>query len=171
MIIHCDTTRYIFEVLEGQEYKFLFEDLVVFDVGCNIGAFSLWMLPHAKQIYAVDRSEEHTALFRKTIADNALDKVKVFTAQIAGEDGEHDTYSLAGFMSGNNIRKVDILKLDVEGAELEIVNAPDFPADKIKTIIGEHHYTDHRRDEFEKRLVVLGYTYVEYPNNHFKATR
>lgn len=170
MIINVDTTRYIFEVLEGQEYKFLFEDLTVLDVGCNIGAFSLWILPHAKQIYAVDMDEAAITLFQKTVRDNGYPNIKVYNNQVGKEDTT-DTISLASFMSANAIKGVDILKLDVEGAELDIVNAPDFPADRIKTIIGEFHYSDDRREQLRARLEALGYKYDEYPQSHFKATK
>ena len=36
MIIHTDSFRYLWEVLENHEYNMLFDDLVVFDAGCNV---------------------------------------------------------------------------------------------------------------------------------------
>jgi len=170
MIIHCDTTRYIFEVIEKQEYKFLFEDLIVLDVGCNIGTFSLWLQKQAKQIYAVDCDEKVTTLFRKSVRDNGFENIKVYTSKIGGVESTV-TETIKGFMEGCGIKYVDVLKLDVEGDELEIINALDFPADKITTIIGELHYQDERRELFKNRLIALGYRYTELLNGHFIARR
>lgn len=170
MIINCDTTRYIFEVMEGQEYNFLFDDLVIVDIGCNIGTFSLWLQKRAKQIYAADCDETVVELFKKTVKDNGFTNIQVFKTKIGGIETK-DTETLAGFLEGRHTGIVDVLKLDVEGDELDIVNAPSFPADKIRTILGEIHYSDNRRELFKDRLVSLGYRYTELPNNHFIARK
>lgn len=165
MIIHLDSTRYIWEVLENQEYSFLFKDLTVLDIGCNVGAFSLWIYPFVSRIWAVDMEQSHIDNLNKTKRDNQLDNLTTMRERV-GIDG-----TLAQLMSGHAINKVDILKLDVEGDELTIVNSEDFPADKIHTIIGEHHYNGDQFNEFRDRLQKLGYIYTEYPNNHFKAVK
>lgn len=161
MIIHADTDRFITEVVEGNEYKFLFENLVVLDVGCNIGMFSLWIRKFATKIYAVDISKENIDNFNKTIEENKLENIETFLCGIAGLSGKRgidnrgsagmggwalssgsgdlDVYSVNDFMARQEIDYLDVLKLDVEGAEDEILLAPDFPKDKIKTIIGECH--------------------------------
>lgn len=184
MIINCDTSRFIYEVLEGNEYSFLFKDLRVLDVGCNIGAFSLWIYEAASEIHAVDLSVRNIEMLNKNIKDNNLGKIKTYCCAIAGKNGtrlagdpsapgdgswmldkgdvEVDGYTLAHFMSRNRIEKVDVLKLDVEGAEYEILQSPDFP--KIPTIIGEFHLGG-LGDIFHN----LGYKYKELPNNHFIA--
>ena len=165
MIVHLDSTRYIWEVLENQEYAFLFEGLEVLDLGCNIGAFSLWIYPRAKRIYAVDQDLTCINHFNDTIRDNDLKNVKTFHTAIRNED------TLASFMSGNGIKHIDVLKMDIEGDELSVVEAKDFPAYLINAIIGELHYQDQRRDAFAWRLTELGYRYTELPNNHFIARK
>lgn len=165
MIIHCDSVRYIGEVLEGQEYSFLFKDLTVLDIGCNIGAFTLWIYPFVSRIWAVDMEQSHIDNLSKTKRDNGLDNLTIIRERV-GIDG-----TLAQLMSGHAINNIDVLKLDVEGDELAIVNSPDFPTDRIATIIGEHHYNGFQLNEFQDRLQKLGYRYTEYPNNHFKAVR
>lgn len=164
MLIHLDSTRYIWEVLENQEYSFLFKDLTVLDIGCNIGAFTLWIYPFVSKIWAVDMEQSHIDNLNKTIKDNELQNIRTAVERV-GVNGS----TLASFMSGNSIKSVDVLKLDVEGDELAIVNSPDFPTNRIHTIIGEHHYSN--PTEFHERLEKLGYRYTEYPNNHFKAVR
>lgn len=158
MIIHCDTTRFIYEVLENQEYKFLFDGLNVLDLGCNIGTFSLWIYPHANRIWAVDDKQENIDLFNKTIKDNEMKSVNTYTERVL---------NLQEFMQGHSIRDVDVLKIDVEGDEYEILNNP-FP--EIPTIIGEHH-----NGSLGDILTKKGYRYQDLQNgnnyNHFIARK
>ena len=78
--------------------------------------------------------------------------------------------SLVDFFKKNRIKEVDILKIDVEGAEKEIFEADDFPlvADKIKLIIGEiHSSADSVRDTLKKN----GFRIKEVGNGVIMAIR
>lgn len=186
MIIYLDTTRFIWEVLENNEYSFLFKDLVVVDVGCNTGAFSLWIYDHAKEIHAIDISSRNIELLDKTIKDNNYDKIKTYSCGIAAKtgnrnietvdapagsggwklgsgNGDIDVYSLEDFLNKNHIEVVDVLKMDVEGAEYEIL--ANFPQERVNTVIGECH-----GESLEGRFRNLGYRYVEH-GNHFVARK
>lgn len=154
MIIHLDTTRYIWEVLENGEYSPVFDNLVVMDLGCNIGAFSLWVYPRASTIHAVDKDTRSLDLFRQTIKDNKLNKVRLY---------EERVLNLGEFMSGHAIPVLDLLKIDIEGDEVELFNSA-FPKTLVRTIVGEYH------DRPVKNILEnLGYRYFEYPNQHFVA--
>lgn len=193
MNIYCNTDRFLKEVLHENEYAFLFKDnLTVVDLGCNIGAFSFWIYQMAKKIHAIDLSKENISKLNQTISENKLNKIKTHHCGIAGktgkraardesdpsgggwslkeEVGDHQCYSLTEFMSRESIPYIDLLKMDVEGAELEIVEG-NFPANLVHTIIGEHHYSEDQRNKFELRLVHLGYDYTEMTGNHFLARR
>lgn len=189
MNIYCDTTRYLYEVFEKGEYSYLFDNLTILDVGCNIGAFSFWIYPRAEIIHAIDLSYDNIANLNQTIKANNLDRIKTYCCAISAKDGtrtatvadfpgdgsgmliesntgnkktfEVDSFSLNSFMSKNSISRADILKLDVEGAEYEILQAEDFP--KIPTIIGEWHINS-LGDIFHK----LNYSYKEW-GSHFIA--
>jgi FkbM family methyltransferase len=165
MIINCDTARFVYEVLEGGEYKFLFDDFVVIDAGCNIGSFSIWIKDRAKMVHAVDLAPRNIELLNKTIKDNGISNIKTYCCAITGRNGnrwasdlgcgagdggwqirdivgeglEVDGYTLNTFMENNTIPFADILKLDIEGTELEVLNSLDFPYGKIPTIVGEVH--------------------------------
>ena len=154
MIIHCNSVRYIWEVLENNEYNMVFNDLVVIDAGCNIGTFSLWIYPRAKTIHAVDYVDEHLDNLRKTIKSNNLSKIIVYKERLL---------TLNDFMSGHSIPVVDILKLDIEGDEIEVLSN-NFPIDRVRTIVGEYH-----EKPVKEILERLGYRYFEYPNQHFAA--
>lgn len=163
ILINADTDRFVREVIEQNEYSFLFHNLTVIDIGCNIGTFSLWIHKLAKIIYAIDISKENIANLDKTLLDNGISDIKTFNCAIAGSTGmrhyeEHGTagnggwwltgndetpeiqsYSLNDFMIKEKIDHIDILKVDVEGFEQEILGASDFPKDKVSWIVGEQH--------------------------------
>ncbi len=157
MILHCDTTRFIWEVLENNEYSFLYDKLRVLDLGCNIGTFSLWIYPHIDKLWAVDSEQEHIDNFSKTIKDNDLRSITIFTERVL---------DLKEFMGGHNITNIDVLKIDIEGDEYKIFERADFPSDEIKTIIGEYH-----QNSPEQLLIDKGYRYFEVPNKHFLARK
>lgn len=191
-IIHCDTTRFIREVLEDGEYGFLFKNLVVVDAGCNIGAFSLWVLPYAKHIHAIDVAPANIENLKKTIVDNHIPNITTHCLALAGRNGPRwvsahgdtaggggwqirdlpgdgivaDGYTLKTFMEVAKLNHIDVLKLDIEGAEQEVLMAEDFPKDKVNTIIGEIHADADLKDILEP----LGYTY-ERMGSHFIARR
>lgn len=154
MIIHTDSVRYIWEVLENNEYSFLFDKLIVLDAGCNIGSFSLWIYPHTNRIYAVDCEQGYVDHFNRTIKDNNLQSITTYVERLQ---------DLGVFMSGQGIDFVDLLKLDVEGDEIAILQN-NFPKDRVRMIVGEYH-----NQPVEKLLTDLGYRYFEFPNKHFVA--
>ena len=78
MIIHCNSFRYLWEVLEKEEYSFVFKHLVVLDIGACIGSFSLWIAPYAKQIYAIEAEQKHIDNFNKTINSNKITNIKTY---------------------------------------------------------------------------------------------
>ena len=156
MIIYTDSTRYLFEVLEQGEYGFAFDNLVVMDLGCNVGAFSLWIYPRARIIHAIDMEEKYLSFFRQTIKDNELTDIVLYKDKVL---------DLSNFISGHKIPKVDLLKIDVEGDEVEIFEN-NFPSNKVYMIVGEYHLKP-VKDILER----IGYEYFEYPNKHFLARR
>lgn len=165
MIVHTNSFKYLWEVLELEEYSFLFKDLDVMDLGCGIGSFSLWIYPFSSKIYAIDMDEQCVNLFRKTVKDTKLDKIEIFKERMGGKN------TIKTFMDGHSIKHIDVLKMDIEGDELEVLESADFPADRINTIIGEQHYSDSRLESFITRLSSLGYRYTNIPGGHFVARK
>lgn len=190
MIIHTEITRFYGDIIEGNEYSYLFRDLVVIDAGCNTGMFSLWLQDIARQIYAIDISQENIELLNKTIVDSKIHNIQTFCVGISNKTGNAlieqmgqashggwrlsengdrkiDVYTLSDFMANNKIERADVLKLDVEGEEKKIINSPDFPRESVKTIIGEFHGDD--KEPFTLALEGIGYNVLWHPNNHFIA--
>lgn len=152
--------RFFEEVFEEGIYnpvKELGNVNVVIDAGAATGEFSLWQEVRANTIYAIEGFDE----LYKHLVENVSDfsKINPFNIALGGENknaymageanggarlSEEETQrpiqvkTLATFMKENNIDQVDVLKIDIEDGEREVFHAPDFPADKIKFIIGEH---------------------------------
>jgi FkbM family methyltransferase len=115
----------------------------------------------AKRIYAIEPQAEEYKILEENC--KKLKKIKPFNIALSntngykwidGEDSggavlydnqtEHgvriECKTLATFMRENNIKTVDVLKVDIEGHENKVFGSPDFKdvATKIKMIIGEH---------------------------------
>lgn len=157
MIIHTNSFRYFWEVYENNEYSFVFDKLRVLDLGCSEGSFSLWILPRAERIWAVDMDQNNINNFNKTIKDNDIKSVTTVVDRVT---------NLSEFMSGHSIDRVDLLKIDIEGDEYEIFERDDFPSDRITTIVGEYH-----GDDLGDILTKRGYRYIDLPNKHFIARK
>lgn len=162
----------------------------VIDLGATTGEFSLWVYPQAEAIYAVEPQWEAFNSLAENVRE--LTKITPFYLAIAGENGHKGVYgkdigasrtdsielkgvynvvkaqTLATFIKENNISWVDCLKIDVEGAEKEIFNAPDFwnVTEKVKYIIGEDHH-----DAMEGILTSYGYKYERPSGHNFIARR
>ena len=188
MYISCDTERYLDEVIGRNEYRGVFEDLVVIDVGCNIGAFSFWIYPLVKKLYAIDISQVNIDNMNKTCDEGHLSKIKTFCAGISGTGGrrkyrtfsdagygawrldeegtlEIQTFTVKEFLDMEHIDYVDVLKIDIEGGEHEVFNR-NFPTKQITTIVGEFHGSL-PKDQLE----LLGYRVFDCGNGKFVARR
>ncbi len=189
--VEGDIDRYVGEVLIGEEYKqCLGNDRVVLDIGANLGTFSLWIYDYAKVIYAVEAQKDNFANLKRTVKINKLDKIKPSHLAIAGSSGighlsgagdcggyhltgdtsseEVETITLNSFLLREKIKHVDIMKIDVEGAELDILLASDFSeaAKKIPLIIGECHIPN-----LPDLLAGRGYDFTPINYNLFLAKR
>ena len=139
------------------------KDMVVLDVGANVGMFSLFIRDYAKKIYAIEPSKRCFAALKENTKD--WDNIELFNVGFfnrkgkrllygKGEEtpqtmllkGEHtelvDTITIEEFMSENKIDHIDLMKVDTEGAEYVIFADDSFKrvANKIDFIIGESHY-------------------------------
>lgn len=161
--------RFYNDVILNEEYKLakhpdIHDSEVIIDIGACLGEFSYYIYDQAKVIYAIEANNKNYNDLEEYIEKYKLDKIKPFHLAIAGTNNIRELRSNIGlggysivngtnlvekiegktintFAIENNIENIDILKIDVESAEGEIFNAPDFKdvAPKIKFIIGEVH--------------------------------
>jgi FkbM family methyltransferase len=142
-------------------------DMVVIDVGANIGVVTQYMRNFCSKLYAIEPSSEHYEALKKNKEFNEWDNVDLFNMAIAGKDGEVTMHKLSQnrtcnsytndygqeketvkaqtfetFFKENNIDSVDFVKFDVEGAEDDILRSDGFKnvAHKIKAIEIEFHH-------------------------------
>lgn len=140
---------------------------IVFDIGANNGYFSLYAAKKGKKIYAFEPLPKLCNKIRETIQINKVGNVVLENIGIAEEKGElsffeshihngcHSLFkrdesdteikikinSLENYCNENNIKKIDFLKLDCEGAEYQIFESlsEDFLRKKIVKISLEYH--------------------------------
>lgn len=165
-------------------------DPVIVDVGANIGIVTQYLRDYAKKVYAIEPSKEHFEALKKNKEFNGWDNVEVFKCAIADKDGEMElrlnngnrtshslmfppkegeatemvpTKTFGTFFKENNIKHVDFMKFDVEGAEELILLSEDFKeASKIiDNILIEFHFPDFTKHV--NHLIELGYQARRYP--------
>lgn len=143
------------------------KDMVVIDVGANLGVVTQYMRDYCKKLYAIEPSSEHFEALAKNKEFNNWDNVELFNVAIADKNGEMtlntlsnnrtchsliNNYNQGGetvktmafdtFFEDNKIDHVDFMKFDTEGAEDLIFRSEGFKkiAPKIQQIMVEFHY-------------------------------
>ena len=167
------------------------KDMVVVDVGANIGIVTQYMRDYSRKVYAIEPSPEHFEALKMNKEFNKWDDVELFNIALADKDGkmqlnrleenrtchslinkfddknsvEVETMAMDTFMEKNKIEKVDFMKFDVEGAEDMILRSEGFKkvADKIKAIEVEFHYPTWR--SLVDYMIELGYTARQYKSS------
>jgi FkbM family methyltransferase len=131
----------------------------VLDLGANIGLFGAWVLGRfpGAAIDAVEADPENAAVHRRTIAANGLEGrwrlVEAFAATAPGvrrfAGGEHATsHEAVANERWIDVRAVDVLpelaeadfvKIDIEGAEWDLLADPRFGRLRPRVVVLEYH--------------------------------
>jgi len=162
-------------------------DMIVVDIGANIGIVTDYMRQYAKKVYAIEPAKEHFEALKKNKEFNKWNNVEIFKLAIADKNGEmtlntnkdnrtcHSltldynqggekvkTMRMDTFLEKNKIEKVDFVKFDVEGAEDMILRSAGFQkvVDKIEAIEIEFHLPNWQ--ELVKYMMGLGYKARRY---------
>ncbi len=138
-------------VVEDYKMRESRESQVVFDVGANIGLFSLYA--HMKQpnsrIFTIEANPGTFQILKKNIIENSLQttvqifnlalsaeigKISFFSSPVSGwssifnlrgaQDGQQcavDSINLSAFCKREGVQKIDFLKMDIEGAEYDAI--------------------------------------------------
>ena len=173
---------------------------VVFDIGANNGLFSLLMLNNGcKKVYAFEPNQESLVnlkhMFRDTDKVTSVEKA-VYTEDkdleffmdpnnttIGSLSEQHllsegsniqkiivPAISLKTFIRDNNIDRISLVKIDIEGAEYEIIeHLEDEVFNKIDSFLIEYHdNTDKRVVKMIDRLKSKGYDIKQIRNQNSK---
>jgi len=162
------------EIFRDGVYKPYFakkKDLIVLDVGANVGIFTLFASDYAKKIYSVEPFSEHFHCLVNMIKFNNFKNVEPINAAISNKDGvaplflsdaNKSAFNLMGhtddkkppeqvktirldtLFEEKKIKHIDFMKIDIEGMEGEVLCGDGFGnvADKIDTIVFERHHGD-----------------------------
>lgn len=171
------------------------QEKVIVDIGANIGFFTIYALiknPNS-QILAVEANPKNFEILKNNINENNLsDKVKVFHYVVTSEPGLQSFYlssnsgwssiynergakngkiinvdstSLSRLFENNKLNVIDLLKIDIEGAEYDIMLNDKF----LENFIVKELFI-----EVDKRPRDKRYKYHDIINllrNHFKSIK
>lgn len=150
-------------IVYEQEYGFiqyLKEVRVIIDAGANIGVSAVcFAIEHPQAvIYAIEPEKENFAMLRRNTETypniiplncalmgrvghgSILDCGSSLGYQIDGSrDGEVDCISISSLCAQQGISHIDILKIDIEGAEKEVFEAAADWIDQVDILVTELH--------------------------------
>lgn len=157
---------------------------VIIDVGAHIGVFSLFLstFDNESQIYAFEPIPDTYTQLKKNIMINHLeDIINIYPYALSGKSGLIDIYisnedqnasiyhldsdvnkiqvesfSLDDFINNSQLSNIDIIKLNCEGAEIDILrNCSDSTWGIINRILISFHETDNNLDTNAQYLMNL----------------
>lgn len=117
---------------------------IVFDCGSFYGHFALYAAKKAKHVYCFEPDPRNLVILKKNIGLSGLKNITVVPMALSGrtgsvsfncdgtaeariaEGGGRGTAtvpctSIEDFCKGNGIERVDFIKMDIEGAEIEVI--------------------------------------------------
>ena len=169
------------------------KDPVVLDIGGNIGLFTLYAQKYAKQVYIVEPSSEHMENIERMILFNEFKNVKPIKKAIYIEDKvfplfhnknktmyslhqnvnddssppeQVEAVTLETLFKDEGIEHVDLMKIDIEGSEIEVLSSLGFKnvADKIDVIVGESHsWSGRHANQLKEALKFNGFSFEMLP--------
>jgi FkbM family methyltransferase len=176
------------EIFRYREYRIADQVIksaknAILDVGAHCGFFTIYcrMLNEKTKIFSVEPEEKNFSALNHHIAINNLKNIKVSQFAICGKTGKcnlsiskdshdhkinyHDDgeqincVTLRDFCVKEHIKKISLLKMDIEGAEFEVVESlwPE-NFEMVENIIMEYHnYNGLNYKNIEKKLRENGF--------------
>ena len=183
----CHKEEIVGEVLRGRIYDGVPIGGVVVDAGANVGVITSVLRQEAQHVYAIEADPVVYAVLDDNRKRLGWDNVSTHCFALAGYSGFATLYrtardplissitqlwegesvrvpaiTLDSFMDEFGIERIDLLKLDIEGAEAGILLGDTFPsaASRISRILVEcHRFPDGYSAPLD-RLVTLGFREV-----------
>ena len=143
---------------------------IIVDIGANIGSFSIYAHTLNKHlnptIYAFEPHPDNAHLTEANFKRNGLANYYILQKAVAGKDGiasfdisgafdafklnaqssttiEVTTVKLSTFCSSNNIDRIHLLKMDIEGGEYDVIEYDlNFIIEKVEVMFIEYHNFD-----------------------------
>jgi len=158
------------------------EDATIFDLGANAGYTIIdfaQQFPTAK-IWAVELDPQNAAIARQNFAPFA-DRCTLIEGAVWHEDGEIDyggggtealrvngtptapadrkarSFTINTLMEMNGVEHIDLLKIDIEGAEAKVLDSDAAWMKKVDIINLEAHFDHISSEECQQRLEAAGF--------------
>jgi len=149
---------------------------VFVDIGANYGYYSLLLYGNFEKIYAF---EPILSIFKELESNfkkfNNVECIKKAVSNVDGQlvdfsyhgsRGSAETVTLASFFPD---MEIDLIKVDVEGAEWKVLEGAERILERIKSWVVELHDPD-RKEELENWFVSRSYS-VRWLDFRFKGSR
>jgi FkbM family methyltransferase len=155
----------------------------VIDVGAHVGFFTIRAAKCCKKVVAIEPDKSNFSLLKRHIQMNRCKNVIALNVGVWKKDGikkfyishYHGTHSLvfgqrnrfeyipvftlATLLKDLKIRKIDLVKVDAEGAELEVLKGSIKILKKIRRwiVVAEHHKPTNEFEKVKRFLEKSGY--------------
>lgn len=165
------------------------DNLTIVDLGANIGLFSAYVAPYCKELICVEPDENHCECIKANLKD--FDNFEVKKLAVANMDGKKTFFlnknnTTAHTLLGGNkkdsvevdvlsldsllgdVPHIDLLKMDIEGAEFEVLcgNKAARALKKTDVIIGEYHsFAGRNFNQIMDALKASGFNVREFKNS------
>ena len=164
-----------------KDYMNYNKDDIVLDVGANIGAYSTRVSKLVKEVYSFEPLKENYDLAQKNLDRNNATNVKLFNHALIGtDDDEINFYPSKGKNLGSHTMlptrgrgvisvkarkfsdvlsetKATKIKMDIEGAEWNILSEDDIDWSTVDSLVMEWHHKSFNKTRVEKHLWVMDY--------------
>ena len=171
------------------------EGTVALDIGANVGLVSYYLAQYFEKVYSIEPSTDHMNNFVLMVNYNKITNITPIKKAIYIENGTFgfggpesnktmkslhmntpgwkeeekvETITLEKFFEDYKIDHVNLMKVDIEGSEVEVFSHPTFKnvASKIDTIIVERHVWSQRHpNQLNEALRNSGFTIETIPNS------
>ncbi|MCX6744799.1 MAG: FkbM family methyltransferase [Candidatus Parcubacteria bacterium] len=169
----------------------------IIDAGAQAGFFVLYCraLNSKTKIYAIEPEPNNAKVLAKHLKSNRISDVKIMQQALAAETGQREFYiskdthnhslislaeedladkkvipaiSLTDFLRKNNLNKISLLKMDIEGAEYEVLAGLKMEDwQKINNILLEYHdLAEHKHEDLAELIRQRGFSLEIFPS-HF----
>ncbi len=195
----ADTESFVWQykdIFTDELYRFETENRepVIIDCGSNIGMSILYFrqnYPQAK-IYAYEAHPKIAKILKQNLAQNKITDINILNKAvwidnngISFADEGADGSSIFGSESKLQIpsvrladelepfRRIDMLKMDIEGAEIEVLKDAEIQLAKVQNLFVEFHSFYERKQDLQDLLEVLtnaGFRYDIYSVKRLKKS-
>ncbi len=162
--------NYVLDVYMTQEYR---KGDVVIDLGAGIGDFSILAanaVGENGKVLAIEPSTRNFNLLKKNLIRNNIknviaynyavsDSSKMITIQYEDEKYEVQGFPIEHILRDANIEHPDVFKMDIEGAELNVVLTSLGTLKQCYMIPIELHDT---KESIDKILLPVGFSYISF---------